>query len=162
MSDITHKELVVAAESWLNKRGVYLTFAELCTSNIENPDVIGFHSGDSVMIECKASRADFLSDKRKWFRQRPEQGMGDYRIYFCSPGIIKVEDLPEGWALVYWDGKRAKNIHGIKGYRMNQWMDRKPFVGYKKAEMNVMYSALRRLQIRGHLPEIYEGIPDGN
>lgn len=156
--EITHADLVKNAEIWLNKRGVRLTFHELVTSGHEQPDVIGWQGNHSVMIECKASHADFLADKKKSFRRYPEQGMGDYRIYFCPPEVIRISDLPEGWALVYFDGNKTKNIHKINGYSMNQWMDTLPFRGNKQAELKMMYSALRRLQIRGHLPEIYEGI----
>ncbi len=156
--NITHDEFVKRAERWLKKRGVSLIFRELRTSSRENPDVIGWLNGKSVLIECKASRSDFLSDKKKPFRNGMMEGMGDCRIYFCPPGIIKVEDLPEGWFLIYYDGKVTKNIHGIEGFRMTTWSRRPPFKGNKKAEMNMMYSALRRLQLRGHLHEIYERI----
>lgn len=161
---ISHSELVEAAEKWLNKRGVHITFAEMraCTSNNESPDVIGWTSMNSVVIECKASRSDFLADKKKLFRSFPERGMGDYRIYFCPPNIIKVEDLPEGWALVYWDGKKEKVIHGIKGYRLSSWAARVPFRGHKESEMDMMLSALRRIQIQGHLTDIYKGLPGRN
>lgn len=157
----THKELVIAAEKWLNKRGVLVTLREIgaYTCNNENPDVIGWSNSSSVVIECKVSRSDFLADKKKWFRQFPKKGMGDYRIYFCPPNVIKVSDLPEGWALVYYDGKKTKNIHGINGYRMVSWHEKAHFKSNIQAERDMLYSVARRIQIQGHLDCIYDSSP---
>lgn len=79
MSALTHRDLVLRAEKWLNNAGCHVTFRELCacTSNNENPDVIGWVGGHSIMIECKTSRSDFHADKNKLFRHFPERGMGD-------------------------------------------------------------------------------------
>ena len=157
MSEPTHIELVEAAKRFLKTRGVMIIFTELVTLNRENPDVIGWNADCSVLVECKASRSDFLSDKRKPFRNGMMDGVGDFRIYFCPPGIIKPEDLPEGWMLVWFDGKKSKAIHGFKNrYKINSWKIEKPFDVDKDVEMSMMYSALRRLDIKGWLPKIYE------
>jgi len=47
-----------------------VAFKELKTAGIEIPDVIGFGSGFSIVIECKVSRADFLQDKKKPHRAK--------------------------------------------------------------------------------------------
>ncbi|WP_440507148.1 hypothetical protein [Serratia nevei] len=39
------------------------------------------------------------------------------------------------------------------------WYSHKPFQANKQAECDYMYSALRRMQIRGYLPEVYDGFP---
>jgi len=49
----------------------------------------------SYMIECKATRSDFLSDKTKPFRKKPERGVGNYRYYMTPPNLISADDLPE-------------------------------------------------------------------
>lgn len=68
----------------------------------ERPDAIGWRDGISILIECKASHADFLADRKKPFRAETDnqQGMGDWRFYLCPPEIIKPEELPEGWGLL--------------------------------------------------------------
>jgi len=158
---ITHKDLIKPAYDWVLKRGSCgVAFKELNTtcSNGEYPDVIGFGAwGHSVLVEVKVSRADFLSDKKKFFRKNPEQGMGRYRYYCCPKGLIKIEDLPEGWGLIYVNEKLkatcvyspySKNPEGnIRENGFNQNM---------KAEHGLMYSALRRLHIKGHIECIYD------
>lgn len=57
------------------------------------------------------------------------------------------------------DGKRVYKKHGFPPNTM--WME-KPFIGHKQSELSMMYSALRRMVIRGHFNEIYEGIPNAN
>lgn len=157
MSIPTHIELVEAAKRFLKKRGASIIFIELSTQNRENPDVIGWNGNHSVLVECKSSRSDFLSDKRKPFRNGMMAGMGDFRIYFCPPEVIKPEDLPDGWMLVWFDGKKAKGIHGFKNrYKINSWDIERPFKANKKYEMTMMFSALRRLEIKGWLPKIYQ------
>ena len=53
------------------------------------------------MVECKVGRGDFLGDKRKSFRRLPEGGVGNMRYYCCPAGLIKPQELPEHWGLVY-------------------------------------------------------------
>lgn len=118
---MTHKECVAAGASWLyNKCDVVMP--EFFTHNSELADVIGFKTGGhSIMIECKVSRGDFLGDKKKPFRFRPERGMGDQRYYCCPAGMILPRELPEGWGLIYvyptgfvkrvkWAAKLPKNV----------------------------------------------------
>lgn len=57
-------------------------------------DALGFKSQISTLVECKASRADFLVDKNKHFRKESHKGVGQQRYYLCEPDIIKPEDLP--------------------------------------------------------------------
>lgn len=145
---MNHKDLVEIAYKWVLKNASCgVAFKELHTASVngEQPDVIGFGGwGHSVLIECKATRSDFLSDKKKKFRQNPSDGMGKYRYYCCPNGLIKIEELPEKWGLIYVNEKgRAIRIH-------------KPPLGYDDghernmlAEHGFMYSALRRLHYRG-------------
>jgi len=66
----------------------------------ELPDVFGFSRYYSILIECKASRADFLRDRKKPFRQHPEQGIGARRYYLCNEGVATQDEMPEGWQLL--------------------------------------------------------------
>ena len=109
---MTHTECVASAALYLSKR-CKVVLPEFFSHNSELPDVIGFNGGGlirngryeygeySVLIECKISRSDFLSDKRKPFRIRPEKGMGDLRYYCCPKGMIRKDELPEHWGLLY-------------------------------------------------------------
>jgi hypothetical protein len=151
----THKDLVGIAEKWLLKKCGF-AFKELTTLAGETPDAIGFRSGLSILIECKASRADFHADKRKFIRKQPWQGVGRIRFYLCAKGLIMPEDLPDKWGLIWVDGNgAARQKVGPKG---NTWTD--PNFNFTeintKGETALMYSALRRLHLRGVIPLIYD------
>lgn len=91
----------------------------------ERVDAILFSLQASFLIETKISRADFLKDKEKEFRKNPEQGMGDYRYFACPTGLIKPEELPDKWGLIYVDEKfKDKMIVGYQGFDYNlDWKD---------------------------------------
>lgn len=97
-----HAELVRVVQTWLRtERKHGLVLAEPSTvGTLEEPDVIGWAAGRSCLVECKASRADFIADKRKSFRVRPSEGMGRTRLYAAPAGIIKPKDLPDKWGLL--------------------------------------------------------------
>ena len=73
---------------------IYVVVSEL-------PDAIGFKSGYSCLIECKASRSDFLKDKKKPFRNGTTKGVGSERIYLTNPNVANVHDLPPKWKLMW-------------------------------------------------------------
>ena len=86
---------------------------ELNVTAVEHPDVWGYDGYSTVVIEVKTSHSDFLADKKKYWRNcEPEYQAGNARWYLCPEGIIKPEELPEGWGLLYWDGKRINPIVG--------------------------------------------------
>ena len=86
--------------------------------------------------------------------------MGTHRYYFCPTGLIKIVDLPDGWGLIYVDDKgKAKVV--FNPYKRtivnNQVVKGHPgFDKNIKSEHEVMYSALRRLHIKGHIETIYD------
>lgn len=174
---MTHKELVDIAYRWLVKNGgVGVVFKELKSLDREIPDVIGFDSWKSILIEVKVSRSDFLSDQKKPHRVK---GMGNWRFYCCPKGMIKVSELPKKWGLIYVaENGRAKieydcrkksipfdkpvEIEAAFGIPEKTYTHRiveateNWFEADNKAERRLMYTALRRLFIRGHMPCIYE------
>ncbi len=101
---IDHAGLVTEGVRWLRQLGARVVIPELkaATQAGEIPDVIGWKSGYSILLECKMSRADFLADKKKYFREHPEKGMGNYRLYLCPEGLISPEELPKNWGLLYY------------------------------------------------------------
>lgn len=172
---MTHKELVEIGYRWLLKNGgVGVAFKELKSIDAEIPDVIGFDSWQSILIEVKVSRSDFLSDKKKPHRAK---GMGNWRFYMCPKGMIKKEELPEKWGLIYVDenGKskieydcRTKRImekcitewdkeeHPEGFYYRTVLDEENRFDADLTAERRLMYTALRRLFIKGYVKYIYD------
>ena len=153
---MTHAELVKAAERWLYRYcccGV--VFAEMVTLNREIPDAIGWRHSISILVEAKTTRSDFLADAKKPFRAINERGMGNWRFYLCEPGVLVPADIPEGWGLLYATGREVQIIHG--GPEGNAWYT-PPHEGNKRAEMAMMYSALRRLKKQG-IPMTFSASP---
>ena len=141
---ISHCELVDRAFLYLRTVGCSVCFKERVTSISENPDAMGFGGRQfSVLIECKSSRADFITDAKKWFRKRPEEGMG-YKRYFMSPvGMLKPSEIPCGWGLleVYEKTPRMNR-------RVRIAVDAESFYKRnKEAEIQYLVSAIRRINI---------------
>ncbi|WP_172684461.1 hypothetical protein VYI56_08580 [Escherichia coli] len=100
-----------------------------------------------------------LADRKKRFRKNPSLGMGDWRFFISEPEIISVEDLPPGWGLLHVVNGRVRKVHGWpRGNCCWGNPDDKPFTGNKQVECDYMLSALRRMELRGHLNEIYDGV----
>lgn len=134
---MTHDDLVSFSAGWLRgprRYPVVLSDVRVAVTS-EQPDVIGWtNAGFSAVVECKASRADFQRDEKKWFRRAPEIGMG-YERWFCAPpGLLDGLILPDGWGLVEPNGKRACIV-------------RKPTPFYERndrCERALLVNALRR------------------
>jgi hypothetical protein len=111
---------------------------ELCTWGSENTDVWGLGNyNDSVVIEVKVSHSDFKADLKKWCRNEQAAMLnlqaGRLRWYLCPDGVIKPEELPDRWGLLYWDGKRIRPI-----------VSPKAFANTSKADMAILTSILAR------------------
>lgn len=110
---------------------------ELCTYGTENCDVWGYDGIYTAVIEVKTSHADFLNDRKKWWRgvaaKELDLQAGTFRWYLCPDGMIKPEELPEGWGLLYWDGKKIIRIVAPKKNE-HTWY----------ADMRIFYSIIRR------------------
>ena len=140
---ITHKELVSRAFNYLKLTlTCNVCFKERVASTSEIPDAIGYHNNQSTLIECKASRADFLSDKKKMFRERPYLGMGHNRYIMAPVGMIQPDELPEGWGLIDVYGKESGHRTAIAEIESKDFNDRN-----LQAELSYLVSAIRRIQI---------------
>lgn len=108
---MTHRELCLKAASYLRRVGIVpFNRCQYVVCELERvgecPDAFGFGWGATQLIEVKISRADFLSDKKKYWRIHPELGLGKYRCYLCPEGVIKDYELPPYWGLLWYaDGK---------------------------------------------------------
>jgi hypothetical protein len=138
-----HSKLVSAAVDWLRHRyGCGIILSEQYCATGEIPDAIGWKgSCHSVVVECKATRADFLADSEKSFRQKPEEGLGCERFYLAPEGTIAKDELPEGWGLLEYSRKQAK-----LAFKPRRRDLRSP-VGLMK-EMNLLLASLRRVEVR--------------
>jgi hypothetical protein len=105
------------------------------------PDAIGWKRAcHSVLVECKVTRSDFLADRAKPFRIKPEQGVGCERFYLIPCGLVREEELPAGWGLlelgrgqIETTRPSAKNLRSASGFR---------------CEMNLLLASLRRVEVR--------------
>jgi hypothetical protein len=138
---VTHAKLVSLAVAWLRRYRCGVVLSEQACVSGEMPDAIGWKKAcHSVLVECKASRPDFLADREKPFRQKPESGVGCERYYLAPRGLIRVEELRPGWGLLEVCGREiekakpsAKNLRTPIGF------------GY---EMNLLLASLRRVEVR--------------
>src|SRR5258708_27177988 len=109
---MTHAQVVQAAIAWLRSyRGSVVLSEQACASG-EMPDAIGWkRTQRSVVVECKITRADFLADRAKPFRIKPEIGLGCERFYLTVPNLVRVEELPAGWGLLECRRRRIRMLH---------------------------------------------------
>lgn len=141
-----HPDLVERAAAWLRntKRcGVVLTEA---SGGHEIPDAIGWRCGGrvSTLVECKASRADFLRDAQKWHRRHAAHvGIGQERYYMAPAGMLRPDEIPEGWGLVeVTPGGRARVTKRAPEPGKDRPLDREVMA----REVAYLYSATRKAQ----------------
>ena len=138
---MTHAQLVEKAVRWLRNYRCGVVLSEQACVSGEMPDAIGWKRAcHSVLIECKITRADFLADRAKPFRLKPEQGVGCERFYLGPAGLVRREELPQGWGLLEHSRARietvlpaVKNLRSATGFRY---------------EMNLLLASLRRVEVR--------------
>jgi len=138
---MNHALLVRRAVEWLRRYRCGVVLSEQACVSGEMPDAIGWKRAcHSVLVECKISRADFLADRNKPFRQKPQSGVGDERFYLVPKGLVRVEELPCGWGLLEYHNRRISTVRASKkGLRSEE--------GFR-CEMNLLLASLRRVEIR--------------
>lgn len=153
---MTHDELVVRALRWLKrpvsakrpdgtrwyKGGCGVVVPELVSYAPETPDAIGWvNGGYSYLIECKTSLSDFHADRRKPRHRTGSPGAGAECFYLCPAGVIPKDRVPEGWGLLYCHPKKI-TIEVVPRTNLNRDVE---------GELTMMYSLLRRVEVRGLL-----------
>lgn len=138
---MTHAQLVEKAVRWLRSYRCGVVLSEQACVSGEMPDAIGWKQAcHSVLVECKVTRADFLVDRDKPFRRKPEKGVGSERFYLTPPGLVRIEELPVSWGLLEYRRGRIEIVHAsAKNLRTA--------VGFRY-EMNLLLSSLRRVEVR--------------
>ncbi len=109
---MTHDDLVKRAAKWLKgTRRCVLVVSDFYWLAGECPDAMGWAgTGESTLVECKASRSDFHADKRKPWRRRSDSGLGRSRFYMTPKGLLTPADLPEGWGLLEVCGRIVRMV----------------------------------------------------
>jgi hypothetical protein len=86
---MTHLELCEKAAVYLRTQGIQAFHR--CSYSVceleragESPDAYGWGGSTTQLIEVKVSRADFLADKKKWWRKNPKKGLGRYRVRYVA------------------------------------------------------------------------------
>jgi hypothetical protein len=138
---MTHAQLVEKAVRWLRHYRCGVVLSEQACVSGEMPDAIGWKRAcRSVLVECKVTRADFLADRGKPFRLKPEQGVGSERFYLTPARLVRREELPAGWGLLEVHGRAVEIVHpSAKNLRTAAGF------GY---EMNLLLASLRRVEVR--------------
>ena len=151
---VTHTMLVAIAAQYLGKR-LPVVLPEFFSHNAELPDVIGFKDDYSVVYEIKVSRGDFLGDKNKSFRRSPDKGMGDRRYYVVPKDMVRIEEMPTGWGLIYLypSGKlrevKSSYIPNPEPINADSWRWPGTFKKNVSAEMHLLYYYARRATYAG-------------
>jgi hypothetical protein len=133
--------MVEKAVRWLRSYRCGVVLSEQACVSGEMPDAIGWkRASHSVLVECKVTRADFLADRDKPFRKKPEQGVGSERFYCALPGLVKPEELLAGWGLLEY---RRGRVEMVKASEKNL----RTATGFLY-EMNLLLASLRRVEVR--------------
>jgi hypothetical protein len=138
---MTHVRLIQLAEAWLRRSRCGIVLSEQGCSSGEMPDAIGWKGKNhSIVIECKISRGDFLADAGKPWRRNPEIALGCERYFAAPKGMLRAEEMPDGWGLLETQGreltvakKSKRKLRQPEGL-MN--------------EMNLLLASLRRVEVR--------------
>lgn len=140
--NVTHSLLIERAARWLEREAVAVITDMTYACSTETADVIGWDArGYSSLIEVKVSRSDFLADKHKPHRKEPGRGMGSARWYCAPKGLLKPEDMPHGWGLLEWTGKKIRVVHRPEvPPHVFQWDQQG-----QRCEIGLLISALRRI-----------------
>ena len=102
-------------------------FAQIET---EIPDIIGWTSWCSLLIEVKVQRSDFLRDKKKHFRETITNGVGEFRYYLCPENLILENELPEKWGLLYQKEGKIQIIKKAEKQESNLLAERNMLTSY--------------------------------
>lgn len=148
----------------------------------EYPDVLAFKDSDSTLYEIKMSRSDFLNDQKKEVRQkwkpktswwgrrgnyrqeavlqaeRPElfyvqfPHLGAHRYYVCLEGVIKVDELPEGWGLYYYKSGKMYKKRESKKFRRDLFQENAILAHALRAYVN---GVTKRVVVRKYEKKLY-------
>lgn len=145
---MTHPELVTIGTKWLRNSfhcRVALPEPRGFTYWGERPDVIGWVGGNSILVECKTSVADYFADQGKRFRKLQggkDVGLGNYRFYLTPEGLLDGLELPDGWGWYEVRGRRIVHAGGVK-YKSTA-LSNCPFGSQYQCEIALLVGAMAK------------------
>lgn len=101
-----HKALKRLALHWLKERVVDLVANEVKFKNTKSiADAVGINlkRKEIRIIEVKATKEDFKRDHKLFDEQNTYYNHAHYSYLMCPEGIIKKEEVPEGYGLLWVD-----------------------------------------------------------
>ena len=145
-TDSLHYDLCRMAATWIrqpkNKEKWHspynLSTVELVCYGVCLPDVYATNGEISAIIEVKTSHSDYERDGAKYSLLKPDRAIGDFRYYLCPENIIKIDELPPYWGLLYYKDGKIKKIRSA----IRQPCDR-------TLDMFVLMSIMRREGLLG-------------
>lgn len=145
--NITHRELCELGAKYMFRNGtIPFNKPKYVVCELERigecPDVFGFGFAYTQLLEVKVSRSDFLSDKKKDWRIKPEIGLGQYRSYLCPENLIKENELPENWGLFYVNDEGKIRMIKKPEHQVSSSIQ----------EVNLIASIMRREQLK---PQVF-------
>lgn len=156
--EINHRNLCIKAARYLRSKGIHpFHKGQYSVCELERvgecPDAFAWGGSSTQLIEAKVSRQDFLSDNKKLWRKQPWYGLGKYRSYLCPTDLIKKEELPQYWGLLYID---------VKG-KITEIVKAEPQECNHIEEINLITSILRREGIKPKMfsYKVYKNESDG-
>jgi hypothetical protein len=143
---VSHEHLVKMAGRWLRAR-CSVVITEMSSGGGEEPDAIGWRTQGSILIECKASRADLRADAEKPYRRLADQlgpgercGMGNLRYLLAPPEVVRGREdrlIPKGWGVLIASSERSVRTLVTPEQHQCDW----------DAERTLLISCLRRFGI---------------
>lgn len=143
---LTHDDLCKIGCRYLEKAfRCPVVICEPMSLSLEKPDCFGMRKGfESILLEAKISRSDFLKDSNKPFRNGEVLGIGHYRYYITPKGLLTIDDLPDKWGLLEVDcNGKVMFIHGNHPNKIpnTKWKFEKINI---ENERLILFSYLRR------------------
>lgn len=132
----SHATLIGMAAQWMKSRGLPVVATDVVSSCCETPDAIGFGAyGGCVLCEAKATRSDFMADRKKIFRRNAGRGLGTARYYVVPPGLIRDGDDLFGFGILEARGSKLAIVRECVIFHEHN----------TRGEMSILVSLLRRI-----------------
>ncbi len=157
---LTHRELCQIAYKFLKRNGFKVCFHDrfiAVTSTGEQPDAMGFRNSASCLIEAKCSRADLLADRKSVFVKIRllEWATGDSLLVSRELFQLRIYHLAGDYFTLLTE-EYGKYMGGPRVIAVGVILTISHLL--EISECDYMLSALRRMELRGHLNEIYDGV----
>lgn len=131
---IAHSDLCFLTAQYFLKSAALIEYKSMLVN--ESPDILMFDCySNTTLFEIKTDKQDFKQDLLKPHRipykldsknriKTFKPSLGANRYYVCIEGLIKEEDLPMGWGLIYYyDNGSFKIIKKSSVFKVDKGME---------------------------------------